>query len=75
MSATATDAPATQRTRALFRIPDVRLRSAWHLWQRNAAIYRRTYKLNLLPNFFEPVFFLLAMGFGLGAAVGRVAGF
>ncbi len=50
----------------VLRIPDVRLRSAWRLWQRNASIYRRTYRLNILPNFFEPLFFLLAMGFGLG---------
>ena len=55
------------RTKILFRIPDLRLRSAWHLWQRNAAIYRRTYKLNILPNFLEPFFYLLAMGLGLGA--------
>ncbi|MGH2723218.1 MAG: ABC transporter permease [Actinomycetota bacterium] len=54
---------------AVFRVPDVRLGSAWHVWQRNASIYRRTYKLNILPNFFEPLFFLLAMGFGLGAIV------
>ena len=58
----------------LFRIPDVRLRSAWRLWQRNAAIYRRTYKLNILPNFFEPLWFMVAMGVGLGAYLGRIEG-
>ena len=51
---------------AVLRKPDVRLESALRLWQRNASIYRRTYKMNLLPNFFEPVFYLLAMGLGLG---------
>ena len=60
--------------RPLFSLPDVQLRSAWRLWQRNAAIYRRTYKLNILPNFFEPLFFLLAMGLGLGAYLGRIGG-
>jgi lipooligosaccharide transport system permease protein len=74
MSATSTDAPARSNPPAVFRIPDVRLRSAWHLWERNASIYRRTYKLNLLPNFFEPFFYLLAMGLGLGAYLDRIEG-
>lgn len=70
-----TDARGRAARRGLFGLPDVRVRSAWRLWQRNAAIYRRTYKLNILPNFFEPLFFLLAMGFGLGGYVGsRIAG-
>jgi lipooligosaccharide transport system permease protein len=70
-----TRAPAPAgRPRAVFRVPDVRLRSALRLWQRNAAIYRRTYKLNILPNFFEPFFYLLAMGLGLGAYLARING-
>jgi lipooligosaccharide transport system permease protein len=63
------------RRTPLFRVPDVSLRSAWRLWERNAAIYRKTYKLNLLPNFFEPFFYLLAMGLGLGAYLARIQGF
>ncbi len=62
------------RSTPLFRIPDVRLGSAWHLWQRNASIYRKTYKINILPNFFEPFFYLLAMGLGLGAYLTRIEG-
>jgi lipooligosaccharide transport system permease protein len=74
MSAATDIRPA--RPRALFRVPDVRFRSAWRFWERNAAIYRRTYKLNILPNFFEPLFFLVAMGIGLGGYLGsRIAGF
>ena len=34
------------------------------VWQRNASMYRRTWKKNLLPNFFEPVFYLSAIGIG-----------
>ena len=72
---TSAPAPARERkTPALLRVPDVRLRSAMRLWQRNAAIYRRTYKLNILPNFFEPFFYLLAMGLGLGAFLSRIQG-
>jgi lipooligosaccharide transport system permease protein len=58
----------------IVRKPDVRLHSAIRLWQRNASIYRRTYKMNLLPNFFEPVFYLLAMGLGLGRYLSHVQG-
>ncbi|HEV8683643.1 MAG TPA: ABC transporter permease [Actinomycetota bacterium] len=71
MSAVATSARSTTR---ILRRPDVRLGAAWRLWQRNAAIYKRTYKLNLIPNFFEPVFLLLAMGLGLGAYLSTIQG-
>ena len=75
MSATAEATPVEQRRPpALFRVPDVRLRSAWRLWQRDASIYRRTYKLNILPNFFEPVFYLLAMGLGIGGYLKTIHG-
>jgi lipooligosaccharide transport system permease protein len=53
---------------------DVRLSAAWRLWQRNAAIYRRTYRLNLLPNFFEPLLYFLAMGLGLGGYLRGIDG-
>jgi lipooligosaccharide transport system permease protein len=58
----------------LLRVPDVRLRAAWRIWQRNAAIYRRTYTLNIVPNFFEPILYLLAMGLGLGVYVREIGG-
>ncbi|MFA5787765.1 MAG: ABC transporter permease [Actinomycetota bacterium] len=46
-------------------------RRAFRVWQRNASVYRRTWKTNILPNFFEPLLYLLAIGVGLGAFVGR----
>jgi lipooligosaccharide transport system permease protein len=66
--------PRRSLPREIFRIPDVRPSSAVRLWQRNASIYKRTYKFNVLPNFFEPFLFLLAMGLGLGAYLNRVKG-
>ena len=42
--------------------------------RRNAAMYRRTWKLNLLPNFFEPVFYLWSIGLGVGAYVSKMSG-
>ena len=78
MTAVASQVEAPARRRSLlkdvFRAPDVRPSSAWRLWQRNAAIYRRTYKLNIVPNFFEPFLYLLAMGLGLGAYLSRING-
>jgi lipooligosaccharide transport system permease protein len=54
-----------------------RTRLTWHgaarVWFRNMTIYRHTFKRNIVPNFFEPVFYLLSMGVGLGAYVAGVA--
>lgn len=44
-------------------------RAAWHVWQRSIYLYRRTWLMNMLPNFFEPVIYLLGMGLGLGSYV------
>jgi lipooligosaccharide transport system permease protein len=37
-------------------------------------MYQRTWRANLLPNFFEPVFYLLAIGVGVGAYISEMAG-
>jgi lipooligosaccharide transport system permease protein len=44
------------------------------VWRRNAAMYRRTWKWNILPNFFEPVFYLFSIGIGVGAYVSEMGG-
>ncbi|RYF09403.1 MAG: ABC transporter permease, partial [Deltaproteobacteria bacterium] len=49
-------------------------RAAVRVWRRSIYIYRRTWALNLLPNFFEPVFYLVGMGIGLGGYVGEIHG-
>ena len=49
-------------------------RHAFAVWQRNAAMYARTWKSNLLPNFFEPIFYLLSVGVGVGAYVQTMGG-
>ena len=41
---------------------------------RNATMYKRTWKLNMLPNFFEPVFYLWSIGLGVGAYVNDMGG-
>jgi lipooligosaccharide transport system permease protein len=55
-------------------VPDVWLRGAFHVWRRDLTVYAKTYRMNILPNFFEPLFYLAAMGIGLGAYVGRNMG-
>jgi lipooligosaccharide transport system permease protein len=44
------------------------------VWWRNFAMYRRTWKLNILPNFFEPLLYLLSIGIGVGAYVSEMGG-
>jgi len=51
--------------------PGISPRGAWHVWQRNLTVYRKTWRMNILPNFFEPVVYLVAMGIGLGALITR----
>jgi len=49
-------------------------RYAFAVWRRNFALYRRTWKLNLLPNFFEPLLYLVSIGIGVGAYVSEMGG-
>jgi len=44
------------------------------VWLRNAAMYRRVWMLNILPNFFEPVLYLLSIGIGVGAYISQMGG-
>jgi len=46
-------------------------RRGHRLIERNLYVYRRTYMI-ILSGFFEPVFYLLAMGIGLGTYIGDV---
>ena len=50
------------------------LQNIWSVTYRNALMYSKTWKLNILPNFFEPVFYLLGLGLGLGFYVQEIAG-
>lgn len=52
----------------------VSLPHALSVWRRNASMYRRTWKLNILPNFFEPVLYLVSIGVGVGSYVSQMGG-
>lgn len=68
--------PATlDRPLELWRRPRASVHGALRLWQRNATLYRRAWKVNVFPNFIEPVMYLLAIGLGLGLYIGdRILG-
>jgi len=42
------------------------------VWERNATVYRKNWKVSFLPPLLEPLFYLLAFGIGLSALVGSV---
>jgi lipooligosaccharide transport system permease protein len=44
-----------------------------YLFERNLRVYRRAWMI-IFSGFFEPLFFLFSMGFGLGHYIGRVHG-
>ena len=44
------------------------------VWRRNAAMYKKTWKWNILPNFFEPVLYLFSIGIGVGAYISEIGG-
>lgn len=46
----------------------------WSVWRRNWDAFLRTYRVNFIPPFVEPVLYLLALGFGLGTYVEAIDG-
>jgi len=42
------------------------------VWQRNRDVYMVTWKTNMVPPLLEPVLYLLAFGFGIGALVKEI---
>ena len=55
----------------LWRPPPVWPPGMVRMWKRDLLLYRRSWKRNVLPNFFEPLLYLLSIGVGLGLYVGR----
>jgi lipooligosaccharide transport system permease protein len=52
----------------------VKLKKAFRVWQRNFTVYTKLYKSSIALNFVEPVLYLAALGFGLGAFVKEIDG-
>ena len=47
---------------------------AFAVWKRNAVVFSKLWKGALWPQFLDPLFYLLALGFGLGTYVATVNG-
>lgn len=63
-------APAPTRDFLVLPLPGM---GARHLIERSVLVYRRIWMV-LVSGFFEPLFYLLGIGFGLGAMVGSLPG-
>ena len=61
-------APAPARDFLFLPLPGM---GARHLIERNVLVYRRIWMV-IVSGAFEPLFYLLSLGFGLGAIVGDV---
>jgi lipooligosaccharide transport system permease protein len=49
-------------------------RHAVRVWRRNARVFSKVWRGALLPQFLDPLFYLVALGFGLGTYVATVNG-
>ncbi|OGW36345.1 MAG: ABC transporter permease [Nitrospirae bacterium RBG_13_39_12] len=52
----------------------MKTKRAFRVWQRHFTVYTKLYKSSLALNFVEPVLYLVALGFGLGAFVKEING-
>lgn len=75
MTAASTTESGWSRPLLLWRWPTISPRVAWRLWKRNAILFRRSGAFHAVPGLVEPVFYLLAVGVGLGIYIGsRMSG-
>lgn len=66
-------ATTTARPSSVTHVLPFGSRHAVHILERNRFIFRRGWMV-IVSGFFEPVFFLLGIGFGLGSLIGTVTG-
>ena len=52
----------------------INFKRAFRVWQRNFTVYKKLYKSSIAFNFVEPILYLMALGFGLGAFVQEIQG-
>lgn len=48
--------------------------SAWKVWLRNKDVFMKTYIVNFIPSFLQPLLYLLALGFGVGNYITTIDG-
>ncbi len=49
-------------------------KQAFRVWQREVSVYKYVYKSTIVSNLMDPLIYLVALGFGLGAYVSRIQG-
>jgi lipooligosaccharide transport system permease protein len=62
-----------RKSPAKFSLPKITYR-VWKVWRRNADVFVKTIGVNFLPSILEPIFYLLAFGFGLGGFIPEING-
>jgi lipooligosaccharide transport system permease protein len=61
------------RVAARFKFPELTYR-VWKVWQRDFDVFMKTWKVNFFPPLLEPIFYLVALGYGLGGFVSNIEG-
>lgn len=56
-----------------FKLPELTYR-VWKVWMRDFDVFKKTWKVNFFPPLLEPIFYLVALGFGLGQFVQKIEG-
>ena len=56
------------------KLPELTYR-VWKVWRRDFDAFMKTYKVNFFPPLLEPIFYLVALGIGLGSIVTTIKGF
>jgi lipooligosaccharide transport system permease protein len=54
-------------------LPELTYR-VWKVWRRDFDVFMKTYKVNFFPPLLQPIFYLVALGYGLGTLVQRIQG-
>lgn len=49
-------------------------KQAFRVWQREVSVYKYVYKSTIVSNLMDPLVYLVALGFGLGAFVSNIQG-
>ena len=61
----------THKPRSIWRLPDISARW-WPVFLRNLLVWRKLAIPSLVGNIAEPLMWLVAFGYGMGALVGQV---
>jgi lipooligosaccharide transport system permease protein len=61
------------RVASMFRLQELTYR-VWKVWLRDWDVFMKTWKVNFFPPLLEPIFYLVAMGYGLGSFISPIQG-